>query len=280
MDNFAARLQMNRERLSAKELQLAAFLQAHQQRASSLTISALSTAAGVSTATVSRFAKNLGYVNYAGLRVALGQAPVNGASLFEEIDPAESPLAMADKVFAANINALQATVNSLDATSLATAVDLLLGARFIDLYGLGGSNIVALDGYHKFLRTPLEVRYAADYHMQLMAATRLTKRDVAVLISHTGEDKDALALAQICHDRGAKLIVITGSAHSALAKLANVLLVSVAEETAYRSEALHAMIAQITLVDMLFTLTSVRTGQQGAKVLAAMRDTIGQTRQR
>nr|WP_263849104.1 hypothetical protein [Lacticaseibacillus nasuensis] len=40
------------------------------------------------------------------------------------------------------------------------------------------------------------------------------------------------------------------------------------------------MIAQITLVDMLFTLTSVRTGQQGAKVLAAMRDTIGQTRQR
>nr|WP_225352538.1 MurR/RpiR family transcriptional regulator [Lacticaseibacillus nasuensis] len=215
MDNFAARLQMNRERLSVKELQLAAFLQAHQQRASSLTISALSTAAGVSTATVSRFAKNLGYVNYAGLRVALGQAPVNGASLFEEIDPGESPLAMADKVFAANINALQATVNSLDATSLATAVDLLLGARFIDLYGLGGSNIVALDGYHKFLRTPLEVRYAADYHMQLMAATRLTKRDVAVLISHTGEDKDALALAQICHDRGAKLIVITGSAHSA-----------------------------------------------------------------
>lgn len=189
MDNFAARLQMNRERLSVKELQLAAFLQAHQQRASSLTISALSTAAGVSTATVSRFAKNLGYVNYAGLRVALGQAPVNGASLFEEIDPGESPLAMADKVFAANINALQATVNSLDATSLATAVDLLLGARFIDLYGLGGSNIVALDGYHKFLRTPLEVRYAADYHMQLMAATRLTKRDVAVLISTPGRTR-------------------------------------------------------------------------------------------
>ncbi|WP_243674065.1 hypothetical protein [Lentilactobacillus kisonensis] len=60
---------------------------------------------------------------------------------------------------------------------------------------MGGSNIVALDAYHKFLRVPLNVLHDSEYHMALMQSTRLNHTDCAVVISHTGNDSDTLLLA-------------------------------------------------------------------------------------
>lgn len=277
MQNFALQLQTNRATLSAKEQALGDYLLAHQLDASAWSISTLSQMAGVSTATVSRFAKNLGYANFQALRLALAQ-PQAKHQLFEEIQPDDSLITMADKVFAANIDALNATSANLDAHALTQAVDLLTHAGTVGLFGLGASNLVALDGYHKFLRTPINATYASDFHMQLMAATRLKPTDCAIVISHTGTDRDALALAQVVHDHGVPLIVITGAAKSPVAKLADVVFVAIAEETQYRVEALHALIAQMSLMDTLFMLCAVSLDEGSTAVLADIRQAIEKTR--
>lgn len=280
MHNFALQFATNRERLSAKEKALGDYLSQHQQEALNWSISTLSEKTGISTATISRFAKNLGYANFQGLRLALAQ-PAASAShqLFEEIGDHDSLLTMADKVFAANVDALQATAANLNQAALQQAVTLLTAAKRVGLFGLGASNLVALDGYHKFLRTPIDTTYASDFHMQLMAITRLTADDCAVLISHTGTDRDALALAQVAHDHHVPLIVITGAAKSPIARLATVLFIAVAEETQYRVEALHALIAQLSLMDTLFILCAVQLDEGSAAVLAQIRKTITKTRQ-
>ena len=110
MQNFALQLQTNRQALSAKEQTLGDYLLAHQLDASTWSISTLSQNAGVSTATVSRFAKNLGYANFQALRLALSQ-PQAKHRLFEEIQPDDSLITMADKVFAANVDALNALMH-------------------------------------------------------------------------------------------------------------------------------------------------------------------------
>ena len=86
-------------------------------------------------------------------------------------------------------------------------------------FGVGGSEIVAADAYHKFLRSPISVVHSADYHIQLMEAALLTPEDCALLISHTGKSKETIELAQVAKDCGAKVIVITSHAASPLAKL-------------------------------------------------------------
>ncbi|MCI1987372.1 MAG: MurR/RpiR family transcriptional regulator [Lactobacillus sp.] len=277
MHNFALQFQANRQRLSTKERTLGQFLLQNQQAASTWSISTLSTKTNISTATISRFAKNLGYPNFQSLRLALAM-PQGKHQLFEEIGDHDSLLTMADKVFGANIDALQATASNLTENQLQHAVTLLTQAKQVGLYGLGASNLVALDGYHKFLRTPITTNYASDFHMQLMSITRLTPADCAVIISHTGTDRDALALAQVAADHHVPLIVISGAPKSPIAKLATVLLVAIAEETQYRVEALHALIAQLSLMDTLFILCAVQLDQGAAAVLEQIRATIHKTR--
>jgi DNA-binding MurR/RpiR family transcriptional regulator len=60
--------------------------------------------------------------------------------------------------------------------------------------------------------------------------------------------------------------------------LATVLLVAIAEETQYRVEALHALIAQLSLMDTLFILCAVQLDQGAAAVLEQIRATIHKTR--
>ncbi|WP_262315811.1 MurR/RpiR family transcriptional regulator [Lacticaseibacillus parakribbianus] len=277
MPDFNALLQANRPHLSQKEQGLGDYLVQHAAAASTMSISALAQVTGVSTATLSRFAKALGLANFQALRVALAQAPAH-LPLFEELDASDAPLAVAKKLFALNQTALAATADRLDAATLEQATGLITGAKTLGLFGLGASNLVALDGYHKFLRTPIDVAYTMDYHMQLMAATRLGEQDAALVISHTGIDLDALALAETLQHNQVPLIVITGDARSPLAAKADCLLVAVAEETEYRAEAMHALIAQLSLMDTLFVLAASATDTDSAKVLDAIRGTIAKTR--
>lgn len=278
MPNFQLQLQIYHDKLSVTELSLAHFITAHQKEASQLSISKLSKRTEISIATISRFAKKLGYANFQSMRVALAKDTSTPAQLFEEISPDDSTLAMAQKVFTSNIEALKMTRINLDSDDLNQAVDLIVGCKRLGIYGLGASNIVALDGYHKFLRTAINVFYSADYHMQLMSITPLLPEDAAIIISHSGEDADALALAQIAHDNHVPLIVITSAPTSHLARLADVYLVSVADEARYRTEALHALIAQMSIMDALFMISAVKTNNQSALLIEEIRHQIKQTR--
>ncbi|MDE3316419.1 MurR/RpiR family transcriptional regulator [Lacticaseibacillus zeae] len=279
MHDFLVQLQIYKPNLSRQEKKLADFLQTHPDRASQANIAELSAITGVSTATISRFAKALGYPNFQALRMALVQSPPEpDQTLFAELSPDDSVETLAQKIFTSNIDALRTTLANLDANALAKSINWITHADHLGLFGLGASNLVALDGYHKFLRTAIPVAYAADYHMQLMAATHLGANDAMILTSHSGEDKDAIALADLAKQQQVPLIVITGAPASRLAKMADAAFVAVAEESRYRTEALHALIAELSLMDTLFMISAIQTNSQTAPLFRRVRATIDATR--
>ncbi|MEC5119207.1 MurR/RpiR family transcriptional regulator, partial [Lactiplantibacillus plantarum] len=69
MSNFALRIQACQSNFSDKERQLATFLLKNQSQISHATISELSQKTAISTATISRFAKNLGFKNFQELKL-------------------------------------------------------------------------------------------------------------------------------------------------------------------------------------------------------------------
>lgn len=279
MTNFKIRLQANQNFLSEKEQVLANYLAEHQEAVKTMSLQNISDATDVSIATVSRLAKKLGYENFQELRFSLTQSnDVRTSKMFEEINENDDVLEMGHKIFASNIDALTATSDLLNETDLNRATDLLAQAQTIGFFGLGASNIVALDGYHKFLRTERTLSYASDFHMQLMAITRMKKTDVAIIISHTGTDKNAIALAEAGQESDVKLIIITSSLKSPLAQYGEVVFQAVAEEMQFRAEALHALIAQLSLMDTLFMLTAIKTEDKDSVVLDKIRKTIQKTR--
>lgn len=267
------------DNFSEKYKQIADYIFQETQFNQRLTIQEFAANCGVSTATISRFAKILGFDNFQAFKMALLAKEATTSPLFHEINANDTFTTMAEKIFSSNSNALKATWSLLTEEQLQKAVALINRAHLLSLFGLGASGIVAQDGYHKFLRTRIPTVFNQDYHLQLMQATKLTDQDCAIIISHSGQNKDALELARILKERQVPLIIITSFGNSSLAKLGDITLLSISEETNYRAEALHALIAQISLIDSLFMMVAVNNGQETEQSFKEIRAEIDRTRQ-
>ncbi|MFD1472693.1 MurR/RpiR family transcriptional regulator [Companilactobacillus mishanensis] len=245
---------------------------------SGLTINDLAKDAGVSISSISRFAKMLGFKNFQDFKLSLLTSDETDQGLFQDIKSTDSYMEMTHKIFNANISTLNATQQILTESQLRQATDIINNSNSVAFFGLGASSVVAQDGFHKFLRSDKKPYYTTDYHMQLMLATKMTDDDCAIVISHSGENKDTLAIVNELRKNNVKIIGITSYGNSTLTSLVNVALLSISEETNYQNEALHAIIAQISLVDTLFMITAIKDEAQTSTVFKEIRNTINMTR--
>lgn len=266
--------------LSKKEREIADYILSDPKKVSRMTINEIAGSIGIATSTVFQFARKLGYSGFRDFRTDLLAEEFDPeVSIHENISPSDSPLSMARKVFASSIQSLQDTSSLLDDSKLKTAASLIEGAGCVTFFGLGGSNIVAFDAYHKFLRSPIRCQYGTDSHIQLMQASLMTERDVAVITTHTGLTKDTLEIAKVVENTGARSIAITSYPSQQLTDLVDVVLVSASEETGYRSESLSSRISQLAIIDSLFTIVMFETEDRANDSLRRIRRVIGATKE-
>ncbi|GAB2025080.1 MurR/RpiR family transcriptional regulator [Lactovum odontotermitis] len=277
--SLSSRIISYNDKLSKSDSQLADFLLENSENAGKLSIQELSSLTGISTATISRFAKKIGYDSYQDLKFDLSNSTaVKTDDFFREIKDSDSYYDMLVKNFSANIASLKATESIASEESLQKSVDLLLAARKCAFFGLGESNALALIAYHRFLKTPLIALYHQDFHYQQMIAAKMTKKDCAIVISHTGKNRDILRLVEILNERKVPVIGITSFAGSPFADQVDVALISVAEETSYRPEAVASTVSQISLLDSLFMIYGAKMKNQTNEALASIRQVIQKTR--
>ena len=110
--------------------------------------------------------------------------------------------------------------------------------------------------------------------MQLMEASLLTADDCAICISHTGKSKETINIAEIVKKSGAKVIVITSDVSSPLAKLGDVVFVSVSEEIEFHSEALSSRISQLSILDSLYVILMIMNKEKSKEALSKVRSNI------
>lgn len=280
-NNIIAQLRAQRKQYNITEQKLINFIINHTLAAKEANIQEMSDGSGVSTATISRFVKKIGFDSFRDFSFTLANAMIEDTptDFFGEISDNDNTVAIAKKVFRGAENALSATIDSLTAEQLDQATHELITAHRVGFFGIGGSSLVAFNAYHKFLRTPIDVIAHPDYDVQLMQAVRLDKHDVAVIISHSGRNKDTLLIAQKLHENHVKIIAITSFPESPLAKIADLVLLSLAEEVNFRSESMSSLIAQITIIDTLFTLVGSQLSRETQEVVDTMRDVIEETRE-
>ncbi|MFP3488831.1 SIS domain-containing protein, partial [Staphylococcus sp. SIMBA_130] len=108
--------------------------------------------------------------------------------------------------------------------------------------------------------------------------SQLSSSDVAVLISHSGTNKDMLRVADIARETGATTIAITNLATSPLSKKVDIPLYTVSQETDFRSEALASRIAQLSLVDALYVNIMIARKEKSKHSLQLMREAISSKR--
>ncbi len=241
---------------SPKEQAIADYVLKNPSKVSHSSISDLANELEIADSTFFQFTKKLGYNGFKDFKMSMlmQENDLPAISIHENIQKNDNELTMAQKVFDSNISTLTDTRKLLKEQDLKQAANMIGSSKRLFLFGVGGSEIVATDAYHKFLRTSSSVFHSTDYHIQLMEASLMTEEDCAIIISHTGRSKETIYIAESAKETGAKIIVVTSQANSPLAKLGDVVFISISEETEFRSEALASRIAQLSIIDSLYVI--------------------------
>ncbi|WP_075878368.1 MurR/RpiR family transcriptional regulator [Merdibacter massiliensis] len=261
--------------LSPTEKRIANYILENPKKIATYSISDLSSDLGIADSTFFQFTKKLGFKGFKDFKMtALIERNDIDLSVPENIMDSDDELAMAQKVFDSNIKTLKQTSSVLQRDDLAKAARYISDANNIYFFGVGGSEIIAQDAYHKFLRSPTRPHHDSDYHIQVMESSLLTPKDVAICISHTGKSKETIHLAEISKNNGAKVIVITSHKTSPLAKLGDIVLISISEEIEFRSEALSSRISQLAILDSLYVILCFMHKKQAQQRLKKIRASI------
>ena len=230
-----------------------------------LSISELAARCHSSEATIVRFSRKLGYSGYQQLKISLAREgnrhePSGGVTAD---DPA---IAVYKKLCSSIYCSLEKTAGVLQAETLAAVCALLQSAETVYLFGLGNSAAIAADAAHKFLRLGLRTYAYSDSHLQAIAASHTDERCAVIGISHSGSSKDIVDALRIAKNNGAKTVAITNIGKSPLDKVSDYILHTAADETAYTILGLNSRIAQLTILDTIYSYLACHLPQAAAAI--------------
>jgi DNA-binding MurR/RpiR family transcriptional regulator len=133
-----------------------------------------------------------------------------------------------------------------------------------------------LDAHNKFFRLGLNSVAQSDAHLQMMEAALLTSRDAVLAITHSGKTRDPVETLAVAQKAGAKTIAITSNPRSPITKHSDVVLLTSSRETAFRNEALASRLAQMSIVDALYTQIHIRNRKRAVLAEKKIAAVIGQ----
>lgn len=245
--------------MTLADRQIAQFIIDNPEQMLTLSSAALAEATGRSQSSVVKFSQKLGYDGYQQLKLAVnkakaleGHAP--GGIIHGTIDASDSYVTILQKLIGSKLLSMRETLAANNEHTIDAVVDALVGARKVQLAGVGASSLVAKDFSYKLLKLGRMVLIDSDSHIQISNASGLDASDVLVALSYSGQSLETLRIAEVARQRGAKVISMTGLQPNPLLDLADLHLFTVADEERVRSSAITSRDAQLMLMDMLFIL--------------------------
>ena len=241
------------------EKRIADWILLHPHQIISMSINELAEVCGCGDATIVRFSRRLGLSGYQGLKIGIAQelSSLDKPQELSVITSADSCFDIFKKREQEVVVALEYTRNILSPDALEAAAKSIMEAENIVLFGLGSSAPITVDAQHKFLRAGLPARAYNDNHMQAIVASHLKPGDVAIGISHSGSSTDIVYALKLSRQQGATTICITNHGNSPITKHSDICLFTKAEETKHSILALSSRIAQLCIIDTLYSYVVV-----------------------
>ena len=243
--------------LTPAEKRLADYILANQERVVRQSISELAQQSGVAEATISRFSRHMGYKSFPLLKLAvanaMAQARLGDTPLSGQVEQSDDLKTMSQKLYRADVEAMLQTMEVLDLSVVAQVAGLFHEARQIMCMGQGGSMLIAREAAHLFSTVSNKFWPVEDSHLQAISASTMESTDVLFFFSYSGSTRDVLEITAIARERGAKVVLVTRFPNSLGAQLADFVLQCGANESPMQSGSIAARIAQMYLLDVLFS---------------------------
>jgi DNA-binding MurR/RpiR family transcriptional regulator len=241
-----------------------------------LSITELAERAGTSAASVTRFCRMIGYAGYSPLRVSIAEDVGRGgaqaawiADIGRSFGPHDPPDEIRRALLNTHVLSLQTTAGLLDLSTAVRVADAIVKSRQVDVYGVGGSALTALETEARLYRIGINVHTWAEVHNGLTSAAILDRKCVAIGISNTGRTDETIQMLTVAKASGAYTVAITGNPDAPLARIADDVLIAASPDGYLQPADLSARHCQLFVVDLLYLLVAQSNFDRTTRLLAA-----------
>jgi len=219
-----------------------------------LSVSELAQNANVSSASIVRFSRKLGYNGFGELKIEIAKDLTLNSKNYSYIvkDSDVGINSIVNNITSKTIETITNTTKLNELDTIEKSIEEIINAKNVYVFGVGGSALVALDLQQKLLRINKPTITFLDSHTQLMVSSNLDKEDVAIAISYSGKSKEVIKAIENGKSNGAKCISITKYGENDLNKLCDINLFVPNIENKLREGAISSRIAMLTLIDIIY----------------------------
>lgn len=258
MTSIELRVRSIYDSLSKAEKKVADYFLNNIENVFNKPIAQLAQEAGVSKVAWVRFCKDIGFDGLKDLKKALfsqlrEKVDETVSDPFSDIRDVTDTKSLIEGIKQNSIRAIQDTAEMLDPDSLEAAARAIVNARSVRIFGVGASGMVGNDLHSKLMRINKNSYFATDHHSQLTYAASMTSQDVAVLVSMSGTTTEVLELLSLIKRAQVPSIALTKYSKTPLALNADTVLYISSPEITMRSGAMSSRLAQLMVIDALFT---------------------------
>ena len=270
------RIKTYQSQMPATMAKIAAVLIEDPKAPLNLSITELADRAGTSAASVTRFCRMIGYGGYSPLRVGIAEDVGRGgaqaawiADIGRSFGPHDPPDEIRRALLNTHVLSLQTTAGLLDLPTAMRVAEVIAKSPHVDVYGVGGSALTALEIEARLYRIGINVHTWAEVHNGLTSAAILDRKCVAIGISNTGRTDETIQMLSVAKASGARTVAITGNPESPLARLADDVLIAASPDGYLQPADLSARHCQLFVVDLLYLLIAQSNFDRTTRLLAA-----------
>lgn len=252
MNDLITKIQSELPGFSKGQKQIARFILEHYDKAAFMTASRLGVTVGVSESTVVRFATELGYDGYPHLQRALQEMIRNKLTSVQRMEVAGDRMGGRDvlqTVLHADTDMIRVTLDEIDRDAFQGAVDALMGAKRVYILGVRSSSALAsfLGFYFNLLFENVTLVHTNSVSEIFEQVLRVGPGDVLFGISFPRYSKRTLSAMKYARDRGARVIALTDSQLSPLARVADHVLLARSDMASF----VDSLVAPLSVINAL-----------------------------
>lgn len=225
-----------------------------------MTVAELAKASGTSDATVSRFCRRCGFKGFQHLKMSLTREVLEekGKSIQVSNDILRKDIPQSlQNILANKVAELTQTVSMMEPKKLEKILTLLETAHTVQVVAVGNTIPVALDFSFKLNQLGIPTVSGTIWETQMAYTLNMKKGDVVLIISNSGVSRRLLTLIEGAKENGIKVISITNSPESPVAKESDYHITTATREKLLLGEFCFSRVSATMVVEMLYLFLAV-----------------------
>lgn len=206
--------------LNRSEFEVLSFISSNADKIRKMTISDLAKETYVSTTTIIRMCKKLGYAGFSELKYELKR--MNKEKLKADVNNY-------NELIKKHLLDVERTCELINKDTIDRIIELITNKN-IHFFGKGLSSIACEYITNQFLLINLLAINHTSTHIAYLSADKMNENDVVFILSLSGETHQSLKVAKIAKAKGATVVSITNMGINSLSKLADINLYVYAED--------------------------------------------------